>query len=292
MAESKKSSAGKKINDVSKPGKTVPSGNSKSVIITNRPIIQDPMVTPEATTGAPVLPGAEKQESESSAPTPKISKPAGELKIKPIAEEVETKDSESTSEPESTKESDTTEESELPNNTSEPEDTTKSFEKSPDEAKPVDTSDIETKALEAPTSDKKIADVKPPEKSTDPAAETVTVAAADSKSNAKEDDGSDDHSKDENQIDKSTSEIADAEQAKAAAEVEAQAKKDEAIDKLAETKQYYLPIDTVEKKRSRRVVALGIFLSLLLIVAWADIALDAGLIKIEGIKPVTHFFSN
>ena len=31
---------------------------------------------------------------------------------------------------------------------------------------------------------------------------------------------------------------------------------------------------------------------LLLLLAWGDIALDANLIQVSGIKPVTHFFSN
>jgi hypothetical protein len=71
-----------------------------------------------------------------------------------------------------------------------------------------------------------------------------------------------------------------------------QARHDSAVGKLVESKQYYLPINTVEKRRSRRFVALGIILSLLLVVAWADIALDAGLIQLNGVKPLTHFFSN
>ena len=71
-----------------------------------------------------------------------------------------------------------------------------------------------------------------------------------------------------------------------------QAKHQEAIDKLADSKQYYLPINTVEKRRSKRFVLLGILLSLLLVIAWADIALDAGLIHLDGIRPLTHFFSN
>lgn len=64
------------------------------------------------------------------------------------------------------------------------------------------------------------------------------------------------------------------------------------IEKLTDSKKYYLPINTIEKRRSRRFVVLGTLLSLLLILAWADIALDAGLIHVNGVKPVTHFFSN
>ncbi len=72
----------------------------------------------------------------------------------------------------------------------------------------------------------------------------------------------------------------------------AQAEHDTAIQKLVDSKQYFLPINTVEKRKSKRFVALGIILSVVLALAWADIALDAGLIQINGVKPLTHFFSN
>jgi len=76
------------------------------------------------------------------------------------------------------------------------------------------------------------------------------------------------------------------------AETEAQAKHDEAIQKLIDAKQYFLPINAVELRKTKHFVVLGVIFSLLLLVAWADIALDAGLVQIPGIKPVTHFFSN
>lgn len=79
-----------------------------------------------------------------------------------------------------------------------------------------------------------------------------------------------------------------AEEAKAAE----QAKHDATIQKLIDSKQFYLPINSVEKRKTKRFVVLGIILSLLLAFAWTDIALDAGLVQISGIKPVTHFFSN
>ena len=77
-----------------------------------------------------------------------------------------------------------------------------------------------------------------------------------------------------------------------AAEAEAAAKHDAEIQKLVDSKQFFLPINSVEKRRSKRVVLLGVVLSLLLALAWADVALDAGIIQINGVKPVTHFFSN
>jgi archaellum component FlaD/FlaE len=76
------------------------------------------------------------------------------------------------------------------------------------------------------------------------------------------------------------------------AEAEAQAKHDAAIQQLVDSKQYFLPINAVEKRRTKRVVVLGIVLSIILALAWVDVALDAGLIHIAGVKPVTHFFSS
>jgi len=81
-------------------------------------------------------------------------------------------------------------------------------------------------------------------------------------------------------------------EAAAKAEAEKVALHDAEIQKLVDSKQYYLPINAVEKRRSKRVVALGIFLSLILAAAWLDIALDAGLVQLDSVKPVTHFFSN
>ncbi len=71
-----------------------------------------------------------------------------------------------------------------------------------------------------------------------------------------------------------------------------QAKHRAAIEKLVESKQYYLSINSVEKRRSRRFVALGVIFSLLLIAAWVDIALDAGLTSNAANLPHTHFFDN
>lgn len=76
------------------------------------------------------------------------------------------------------------------------------------------------------------------------------------------------------------------------AEAKKQADHDAAIQKLVDTKKYELPINAVEKRRSKHFAIFGLILSVLLLLAWADIALDAGIVHVSGIKPVTHFFSN
>jgi hypothetical protein len=63
------------------------------------------------------------------------------------------------------------------------------------------------------------------------------------------------------------------------------------LEQLIDSKKYFLPINTVEHRRSRRFIMLGVVVALLLALAWVDIALDAGIIHLDGVKPLTHFFS-
>ena len=76
------------------------------------------------------------------------------------------------------------------------------------------------------------------------------------------------------------------------AEASRKAERDANLQKIVDNKTYFLPINAVEKRKTKRIIVLGIVLSLVLAVAWVDVALDAGLIEIGGVKPVTHFFSN
>lgn len=76
------------------------------------------------------------------------------------------------------------------------------------------------------------------------------------------------------------------------AEAQKQAEHDANVQKIIDSKKYELPITTEEKKRSKRFVALGIVCAIILTLAWVDVALDAQLIKIPGVTPVTHIFSN
>jgi hypothetical protein len=63
------------------------------------------------------------------------------------------------------------------------------------------------------------------------------------------------------------------------------------IEKVALAKTYYLPINQVVRRRSKHVAIGGTVLIVILGLAWADVALDAGLITIPGVKAPTHFFS-
>ncbi len=65
----------------------------------------------------------------------------------------------------------------------------------------------------------------------------------------------------------------------------------EKLKKYSETKQYYLPINAVAKKRSVKVSALLTVIVLLLAIVLIDFMLDSGTILLLQKVPHTHFFS-
>ena len=80
-------------------------------------------------------------------------------------------------------------------------------------------------------------------------------------------------------------------EAEMASEEEAEAKRQAELQTLIDNRTYYLPINTLETRRTKQFVLVGMLLGLILIVAWADIALDAGLVHVGNLKAVTHFFN-
>ncbi|MBC7546314.1 hypothetical protein H7171_01040 [Candidatus Saccharibacteria bacterium] len=62
------------------------------------------------------------------------------------------------------------------------------------------------------------------------------------------------------------------------------------LDALIASKKYFLRIDSAEKRRTQRSLIIGIVLVSLLGLAWLNIALDAGIIELGNLKPITHFF--
>ncbi|HET7060030.1 MAG TPA: hypothetical protein VFH99_01785 [Candidatus Saccharimonadales bacterium] len=180
----------KTINDVDHPGKSTPSATSKPVIVSNRPLLKDPMVVDEDA----ALP------KEGPDPDDK----------KPPKEELE--------------------------HTAGP------------KLQPPDT-------------------IQPDDAQTQPAEKKETLPAQTEPPGKKE---------------------ADPKQEAA----EETAKQAAATQRLIDSKRYELPIDTVEKRKTKRFVVLGVVLAVLLTFAWIDVAIDAGIIHIGSAKPVTHFFSN
>lgn len=249
MAEHKKTK--KQIADVARPGKTPPPPNSKSVIITHRPMMADPMMV-----------SAPPEDTETPSAPPLPTKGSSKPKLQPLsaAETKKVSPVEQASAPKL----------EVPLTivpTEQPKDPAPEAgsEKSADnETETVETQPIEPEKTETaanPPLETKEEASKPDErepKLEQPEANSTSVK-----------DGNPDET-----------------------EAAAQAEHEVELQKIVDSKQYFLPINSLEKRRSRRFVLLGVVLSVVLLVAWADIALDASLITIPGIKPVTHFFSN
>ena len=210
MSEEKKpTSKPKKIIDVAHPGDSAPSPNSKSVIITHRPTIQDPMMN------AAEKPADTEDSTEPAAPSDVAH--SAHTVLQPLTA------------PEPAEES-------------EPE------------------VEAEPKTEEPKPAEKPETDAKPPE-----ASGTGTDAKLGTKDIQTE--------------------------AQMAASDDAETKRQADLQVLVDSKKYYLPINTLETKRTKQFVLVGVLLSLILIIAWADIALDAGLIHIGNLKAVTHFFN-
>lgn len=247
------------VMDVSKPGKGTPSATSRPIIVTNRPILQDPMVAGDT--------GATTEEKP-----PVAAKPSQKVTVQPISIKVQ-HDGEETDA-----------------NAKEPE--------APAGPQP----EMVVKPLEEPL--KKVKDEAAKEPTTpleDAAPEDVPAPAeevAETKDETPEEKPEPDTKTDEAQADGAANE--EKKTALTPEEQEAAAKKAEeeaaahaaAIQKLADSHEYYLPIKTTESRKTRRFIMLGAVLILVLGVAWVDVALDAGLLHISGVKPVTHFFTN
>jgi len=232
MAKPKKPAGAKPIVDVAQPGKSAPATNSKSVIMSNRPLLKDPMMV-------------------ANQPKP------GTLQLTaPLLETEPPDELAGTIEPSKTTKATKTVE---PSEPAEP--------AAADDAPAAQVDDTKPDKPEKPEADAAEADKPKPDETEAQTEKSETT--------------------DEEAVPSKEDDIKQAE-----AEATEQAKHQAAIDKLADSKQYYLSINTVEKRRSKRFVVLGVVVSLLLVLAWLDIALDAGLIKLGGIKSLTHFFSN
>lgn len=256
MAEKK---SDKKIVDVQHPGKSTPSDNSKSVIVPSRPIMKDPMVVEDELNTQGDETKIVVKTSKSIKP---LSEPAPEKEDKKTVAEIAV---EAAAEKEDKK----------------------------TEAKPAKTEEADQPNLDEVLKPAAHDETSPenPEEPEEPEATEEEKPAEDEEKTEPQPDKSDENEAPPAEGDQGQpADKAADEQSKAEAE---QKKKEVAVQKLVDSKQYFLPINSVEQRKSKRFVALGILLSLLLAVAWVDIALDAGLIDLGGgVKPVTHFFSN
>lgn len=209
---------GPMIFDVAKPGsQTASSATSRPVIVSNRPIMHDPMVT----TSSIDIP-----QEEPASPI------ATKIVLKPLSGS---------------------------------QDSLSEKETAMDGIIPVP-------ATTAPKQDA----VLPAEKPASPSSKKSVDEPAEPEPDAET--GSDVLDMDKTQLQKET------------AALEAEAKRKEELDKIVEEKTYFLPINSVEKRRSKQVFAVGVIVSILLGLLWLNLALDSGIITIDGLKPLTDIF--
>ncbi len=263
MASDKKPSS-RTIIDVSSPDSSASDPSSRPLIVTNRPIMKDPMVVDDENKDS----GEESNtDSKTKAELPEKS---SKDRIEPFSAPVlpiETEDKsesnvkENISEPETSKEVD--EDSIAKDETKEQTDNSEESPIKPEENKEQDKNNPETETEKEAALEEPIPKVDEPKED--------AIDSGDKKESTAKNDQSVEQKETE--------------------ELVRQAEREEALQKLTESKKYYLPINTIEKRRSKRFVILGILLSLLLIVAWLDIALDAGLISNSSNLPHTNFFA-
>lgn len=248
-----------KVFDVSKPGKQAASASSRPIIISNRPIMQDPMVTTDkdASDNVSVI---TTPEAVDSTPSPSSVK----LKLQPLSDD-EKQTIEVSANPataadlpaeEQSKDTDADGVVDLLPATDPPE--TEKAEQIADESKDEQPAEADSGG--------------PSEAAESPTESAVTPAAAQSESSP----------------DDSTE--LEAQQETATAELEAEAKRQEALDGLVDAKTYFLPINAIERRRSKLVGVLGLFLIVILGLLLLDVMLDAGFVHIPGVQPVTHLF--
>lgn len=225
---------GKPISDVSPAYKTPASATSKPIIITNHPVMKDPMVLPDkATTG----------DAAAADPTENVvAKLPTKITLQPIHANV------------------------VPDSPSAFDITKKSAETEVEKSDPttaensLDHTNGQTKEQTKPNSE----------------TSSITDPAADEQEYH---DGFNEQPITQESDTKLLELAADADIAKRAS-----------LDALIASKKYFLRIDSAEKRRTQRSLIIGIVLVSLLGLAWLNIALDAGIIELGNLKPITHFF--
>ncbi len=267
MSEAKKpaKASSKRIIDVAQPGKSAPAATSKPVLITNRPILKDPMVV-EGSKEATEEPVADEVKKLSSTTRIKLQPLDTDTEAKADEAETKTAESETTSALETT-----AEKTDLP--------AEKPAEAVADTAKA--TAEPDAPKEKEPDTDKALApNQDAAENKTTPDAKPAATKTTDSETEKTDEVATEEGA----EADNTTPDAADAKAAEEAA------KHDAAIQALADSKKFYLPVNAVEKRRTKRFVLLGVLLSLLLVVAWVDIAADASLVKLGSKVPHTHLF--
>jgi len=319
MAESKSKKSADKFFDVAKPGKTAPSSTSRPVIITNRPVLKDPMVirvdtgdddtvkdanaAPDASTEmkhkvdikplhidlesvlAPSAPEVKKSAKKATVPKDKDEKPADESSPEAPKKAIAIQDesNEPAEQPESEAHTEASAESMPEAEPVKPEELAapEPVQEQVKDEKPADEPAKDEKPAERlPTREKVIA---PPAESTSPESEEKPTEPDAPAEDAPAEFGTDEN---EPSLDNSDKPVLSEKEAKAA---EAAKQKAAEQEKIIASGEFYLPINAVEKRRMKRNILIGIVLLVILLVATALAAWDAGMFSIPGYQPPTNF---
>jgi hypothetical protein len=213
---------GKPIADVSPADSVASSATSKSIIITNHPVMKDPMVLPDKVVGT------------DSTPANTAVRLPTKITLQPIHANV------------------------VP-------DTPSVFDKVAEPTAPPEGASNEA-------SDQPGAAVRQPPQGADDATQTTTQT--------------DDYHDGLNEQPISQESDAKLLELNSEAEIAKRA----SLDALIASKKYFLRINASEKRRSQQSLIIGIILVSILGAAWINIALDAGIIELGNLKPITHFF--
>lgn len=292
-----------KVFDVSKPGKgSAPSATARPVIVTHRPIMQDPMVS-SADASAPA--DGAQEPALSSLPNPSATK----IVIQPLSEtdKAETPKTDTIDlkipdfglrdSPKQHVDTDADGTIDVTVAKTAPDVPDKAADKTADDKKdkPADktegpsaepaepaTAGTETAATDQPDT--------PAEEPSEPAVSKIVDTAPESSEPAPAEPASlspdADTPVDESAVVDKTKEE------KETAALEAEIKRQEELDKIVESKEYFLPITTAEHRRSKLVTIFGIILIILLGLLLVNMLLDVGTIRIKGVEPLTHFFGS
>ncbi len=246
-AKKARSGTGPKVMDVAKPGKSAPATTSRPVIVTHRPMMQDPMVNAAVPAADPV-PDATKPTEKPMVHGPKIIVPlssADGLKQTDENTPAEVFAPESTPAPET----------------------------------PVLPAEPESKSPTMPP------EKTPPAKELEPISEPETETpgppqpkpSTDTPKPAEEEEKSDDGDTDESGVVDAFAEQAAAKKEKTQTDAETQ-KRQEALNKLIEEKKYFVPVGQVSHRRHTKWALL--LLALLFLVAACTFAIDAEVLDV------------
>ena len=287
----KKDDKDNKIMDVSDPGSTKPSENSRNIIIKSKPILKDPMISNNQGSN---IESETISEEEPTGP-PEVPKTLSrKINIEPLRDNIK-EDQDNKEDPKPLLPPSEKEKSSL--NIVSP---TESTETNVEEKKEPENElklPIEEKPKEEETKDSKVElsgpiEEKPKEEDsisvpneTNNLPETNTLKEAEDKPEI-------DPSKNEtNPLNSENNEPSNplinkkqvnesSEEKLAQLKVQEEQKRQEAINRMVESKQYFLPINQNQKRKTKHFVIIGILLSIILLVVWLYVASNAGIIKL------------